>query len=70
MFGKNDCYLCDTPDVNIEHIIKNCNLWDNVRLSYFPSNWNNLTIKDLLHLKGASFGIKMIVKWYFEKYFI
>lgn len=32
----------------VEHTNMSCKLWDNIRIKYFPLNWNNCTIFKLL----------------------
>lgn len=62
---SNNCF-CGVPESDIEHILKVCPQRGNYRNTYFPKDWGNMDIKELLFDTFSTIGIRKIMKEYFD----
>ncbi|GIZ04013.1 hypothetical protein CEXT_360021 [Caerostris extrusa] len=61
-----DC-SCGTIEEDRHHIVFQCPQWADIRQKYFPSNFINLTLLQLLSNKKARKGVEAIMKTKLEK---
>lgn len=65
-FGKDDSCICKQAIGTIDHIIKDCVLWDSIRENYFGLDYRQKDICELLCQRNSPDGIKLIVQSYFD----
>ncbi|GIY89678.1 uncharacterized protein CDAR_84041 [Caerostris darwini] len=66
-FNTSPVCSCGTSDEDRSHIVFQCPQWANIRKQFFPSNFINLTLLQLLSNKKARTGVEAIMKIKLEK---
>ncbi|GIX84322.1 uncharacterized protein CDAR_49031 [Caerostris darwini] len=61
-FNSSPVCSCGREIEDRVHIIFNCEIWKHIRGKFFPKNFSNRTLQQLLNHKQAIIGVELIMK--------
>lgn len=65
---KNVRCLCGSTEGSVEHVVYLCNYFLDIRREYFPTDYNNMNLKQLIRINKVRKGLVKIVNIFLQAY--